>query len=75
MAPVPSVPNTNLIESNMQGGYFCPATLNGANTYRCVQGENETFKQSFGPDEKSKGPQFCSNIPGVGVVCSKYVPC
>ena len=70
-----ALPNTNLVDSNMQGGYFCPATLNGASAYRYVQGENQAFKKSFGPDEKSKGPQFCSFIAGVGVVCSKYVPC
>ena len=70
-----AMPNTNLIDSNMQGGYFCPATLNGAPAYRYVQGENQSFKQSFGPDEKSKSAQYCSFIAGVGVVCSKYVPC
>ena len=69
------MPNTTMVDSNLQGGYFCPATLNGATAYRYVQGENESFKQNFGPDDKSKGAQFCSFIAGVGVVCSKYVPC
>ena len=70
-----ALPNTTFIDSNMAGGYFCPATLNGSQVYQYVQGENETFKQKFGPDEKSKEAQFCANIPGVGVSCSTYVPC
>jgi hypothetical protein len=63
------------MDSNMAGGYFCPATLNGADVYRYVQGENEAFKQKFGPDDNSKSAQYCANIPGVGVSCSEYVPC
>ena len=70
-----ALPNTSLISSNLQGGYFCPATLNGASVYRYVQGEGSTFKQKFGADEKSKTAQYCANIPGIGVTCSAYVPC
>ncbi len=70
-----TLPNTDMISSNLLGGYFCPATLNGANVYRYVQGEDATFKQHFGPDESTKTAQYCANIPGVGVTCSKYVPC
>jgi hypothetical protein len=70
-----ALPNTNLIPSNMVGGYFCPATLNDTPVYRYVQGEGSTFKQNFGPDENSKSAQYCANIPGVGVSCSAYVPC
>ncbi len=70
-----ALPNTDLISSNLLGGYFCPATLNGSQVYRYVQGEDATFKQNFGPDETSKGAQYCANIPGVGVSCSKFVPC
>ena len=67
--------NTTLISSNLSGGYFCPATLNGSPVFRYVQGENETFKQKFGPDDKSKSEQYCANIPNAGVACSTYVPC
>jgi hypothetical protein len=70
-----ALPNTPLVPSNMVGGYFCPATLNGADVYRYVQGENDTFKQNFGPSENKKSAQYCANIPGVGVSCSDYVPC
>ncbi len=63
------------------GGYFCPATLNGAGVYRYVQGEDATFKQNFGPDENIPGvlckhsgsrcfmQQICSmwrELPGIG---------
>ena len=67
--------NTSFTSSNLSGGYFCPATLNGAQVFQYVQGENKSFKQRFGPDEKSKSEQYCANIPGVGVTCSTYVPC
>ena len=70
-----ALPNTDLVSSNLLGAYFCPATLNGASVYRYVQGEDATFKQNFGADETSKSAQYCANIPGVGVSCSKYVPC
>ena len=70
-----ALPNTSLMPSNMLGGYFCPATLNGSPVFRYVQGEDSTFKQKFGPDESNKSAQFCANIPGVGVSCSQYVPC
>jgi hypothetical protein len=70
-----SVANPTMVSSNMEGGYFCPATLNGTTAYRYVQGDGPSFKQFFGPNEKSKSAQYCSNIPGVGVVCSNYVPC
>ena len=70
-----ALPNTDMVSSNLLGGYFCPATLNGAQVYQYVQGENEAFKQNFGADESSKSAQYCANIPGVGVSCSKFVPC
>ena len=74
LASTCALPNTTFIDSNMAGGYFCPATLNGADVYRYVQGENETFKQKFGPDN-SKSAQYCANLPGIGVSCSEFVPC
>ncbi len=41
-----TISNTDLISSNLLGGYFCPATLNGAGVYRYVQGERGRYVQT-----------------------------